>query len=249
MASPVISYSTLSDLDKETRRLFIAKRDDFCIFIDPVSDSRNNPDKAQTSRFAYIPYYGKNHSTVFLEHNTIYKIGILNHSSRPANCQIVIDDQLMGVFQVPKYSSDFRLEHPLNCYQAFTFISSTSDIAQQSGISASPKPGTSIKVYILPEDPTYNYKTNRASLGFLGMPCETVFSSPSKSQDTLDSAKSPKSQDTTDKGLTVLGRMSNQVFTKAPYIATRGEFIFKLNLALGDPSKNSLYCVDLPRLK
>ena len=212
-------------------------------FIDPVSDSRNNPDKPQTSCFAYIPYYGKNHSTVFLEHNTIYKIGILNHSSRPANCQIVIDDQLMGVFQVPKYSSDFRLEHPLNCYQAFTFISSTSNIAQQSGISASPKPGTSIKVYIRPEDPS------RASLGFLGLPCETDFSSSSTSQDTLDSANSPKPQAAIDKGLTVLGRMSNQVFSKAPYIFTRGEFIFKLNLALGDPSNNTLFCVDVPRLK
>ena len=276
-----VSYRTLSPLEKNSKKQFIATRDHFSVFIDPVFDSPNIPAHFKTSRFAYIPRYGKNHQIVYLQHNTIYKIGISNHSDHSANCQIIIDGKSIGVFRVPKQSSHFRLERPLDHHQAFTFISSNSDIAKQAGIPSSHCSGTSITIFIRPEDPSFNYKSY---IGFRGQACETDHSSdmslyntmhnsvrggfnsikfkrtkgmpyPAKSINKPDTAKSINKPDDDDdidsdqKGITILGKTNNQAFSKASHIITKGEFQFKLNLSLGDPSKNSLYYIDQNKLK
>lgn len=229
-------------------------RDQFCIIIKP----KNIGNYVHAQYFGCQPYMARDELTnIELLHKTCYSIGIANYSNYPSIAQIEIDGQSLGKFHC-KARQVTTIERPIDVNKAFIFISCNSTIAANSAVNIHSPEGGIVKVTIYPQDPNYANQSNK--WGFAGTSNETTGAKTTKSDiwgaatacDTSTTCKGMtvmtdgiSSHNTSSRrGSTVLGDITDQIYKIGPYLETFGEHIYKIQLLVGDPEKNSEFFWD-----
>ena len=208
----------------------ITPREYFNIFIKTLCSCE--PNQCQGNHYNSYTSYNSSNPFIYLKHNSIYSVGIINNHSHPILAVITIDNYDIGKFRVDQYSTCL-IKRPVNLNKEFIFVEKCTELSNLAALSywESPNLGA-IKVAILPAN-TAGFDTVKFH------PCLTVksdnISSTHKKQ--LDTENTTSAQ---IHGGTILGDITTQKFSLAPYLETLGKHIFTLQLLIGNPRINKV---------
>lgn len=153
--------------------------------------------------------------TLYLPHNSEFKIIFHNKSDKKADVKFILDGATVGEFR-SKENSTIKIERPSNKEKKFTFVSVNSDEGRQGRLDLAPKLGT-IEIHVDPEQEYVQKVVRNVVTDSAGAGAFRAFSG----FDQTDCVGAVSAS----LGGTVLGKYSNQRFTIAEYMPTTGQIV------------------------
>lgn len=167
-----------------------------------------------------------------LEHNTDYKVKLINNSSARCNVELSIDGEMIGKFRLNAFSQGL-IERPVKNNRKFVFVKENSYEANMGDVDVGASKNGLVEAKFIPE--LYNKYYEEDTLFCAGTECVSQSIKKSKGLSYTNSVNESQSRsfnadyvspskdyfssyENISAGATVLGEKSNQNFNNASYM-------------------------------